>query len=205
MKNLSLLLTFVIMHFVAHAQDAIVSAVNMNVLYYGISNPVEIAVPGITSDKVTATINNGTINRTATGWEIIPGSLNECIVSVFSNNKKVADKTFRVKSIPAPIAVFAGFYSGTTSKENAAKNGRLEAKIIDFDWDIKFTIVSFTMLFKDGAMDKELFAKGNTLTEEMKSQISELTRGQSISFKDIKVLAPDGRIKELNPIIITIE
>jgi gliding motility-associated protein GldM len=205
MKNLSLLLTLVMMQFVAHAQDAVVSPVKMNVLYLGISNPVEIAVPGITSDKVTATTNNGTINRTATGWEIIPGNLNECIVSVFSNNKKVADKTFRVKSIPAPIAVFAGFNSGTTLKENAAKNGRLEAKIIDFDWDLKFNIVSFTMLIKNGAVDKELVAKGNTLTEEMKSQISELTRGQSITFKDIKVLAPDGKIKELNPIIITIE
>lgn len=204
MKKLSLLLFLVMLQIAVHAQDAVVSPTNMNLLYSGVANPIEIAVPGITTDKVTATVTNGTITRTAKGWEINPQNMKECIVTVFANNKKIADKSFRVKPLPVPVAIFAGNYTGAVSRENALKNASLEAKIMDFVWDLKYNIVSFNMLIKNGAGDKELSVKGNTLSDVMKSQISSLTRGQSVIFKDIKAMGPDGREKELNPIVLQI-
>jgi hypothetical protein len=184
--------------------DGVVSVTNMNILYLGISNPVEIAVPGFTSDKVTASVTNGTINRSATGWDVKPASLSDLVLTVLVDNNKVTERNFRVKPIPPPVAVFAGINNGSASKD-ALVNATLEAELKDFLWDLKFEIVSFTFLFKRDGLNKEIASKGNVLTPEMKSIISDLTRGQYINFKDIKAIGPDGRSRELSPVILKID
>jgi bla regulator protein blaR1 len=185
-------------------EDGVAAATNMNVLYLGISNPVEIAVPGVTSDKVTATITNGTITRTTTGWEVKPSSFNDLVLTILVNNKKVSEKKFRVKQIPSPVAVFAGINNGTASKDVLA-TGNLEAELKDFLWDLKFEIESFTLAFSKDGFDREITSKGNKLTDEMRSIISVLKPGQFIIFKDIKAIGPDGKLKDLNPLILKIE
>jgi len=184
--------------------NGVAAATNMNVLYLGIPNPIEIAVPGVTSDKVTATITNGTINKTSTGWEVNPSSFNDLVLTILVKNKKVNEKTFRVKPIPAPVAVYAHKSNGTASKD-ALITGTLEAELKDFFWDLKFEIESFTFFFSSDGFDREITSKGNKLTDEMKSIISNLKRGQYIIFKDIKALGPDGKTYDLNPLILKID
>jgi gliding motility-associated protein GldM len=209
MKTIYLILSLLMIPFITHAQeigkDAVVSAVKMNVLYRGIPNPIEIAVPGVTSDKVTATITNGTIKRVTNGWEVIPGGQTESIITVSANNKKVSEKIFRVKYIPKPVAVFAGISNGAISKDNVLKTEALEAKLIDFDWDLKFNIESFKFFISTDTGDIERPSDGDKLTDKMKSLMSGLKRGQTIVFKDIKSIAPDGKIFDLNPIVLKIE
>jgi beta-lactamase regulating signal transducer with metallopeptidase domain len=185
--------------------DGVAAATNMNVLYLGIPNPIEIAVPGVTSNKVSATITNGTINRTTTGWEVIPASFDDLVLTILVNNKKVNEKKFRVKPIPAPVAVFAGINNGALSKKDALLSGTLEAELKDFFWDLKFKIESFTFAFSKDGFDREITSKGNKLTDEMKSIIYDLKRGQYIIFKDIKAVGPDAKINDLNPLILKIE
>lgn len=182
-------------------EDGVAAATKMNVLYLGISNPIEIAVPGVTSDKVSATITNGTINRTTTGWEVKPSSLNDLVLIILVNNKKVSEKKFRVKAIPSPVPVFAGLNNGSASKD-VLLTGTLEAELKDFLWDIKFEIESFTFAFSKDGFDREITSKGNKLTDEMKSIIFDLKQGQYIIFKDIKAIGPDGKLKDLNQLIL---
>jgi gliding motility-associated protein GldM len=209
MKSICLAVCLLALSFIASAQetgnDAVVSATKMNILYLGIANPVEIAVPGITSDKISATVNNGTIVRTSNGWEVKPGSPEETIITVFVNNKKVSEKLFRVKTIPFPSAYFAGKSNGSTSREITTKTQSLEARLRDFDWDLKFEVESFILLFLKDGSEKQIISDGNKLTEEMKVAISDLKRGQYVTFKDIKVIAPDGRKMDLNPLILKLD
>jgi hypothetical protein len=121
------------------------------------------------------------------------------------NGKKVADKIFRVKTIPSPVAVFARKNSGAVSKEVALKVETLEAELADFGWDMSFKINSFSFILSDGSGDRVEFAKDNRITERMKSLMTSLQTGQSIYFKDIKATGPDGRTVALNPIILKID
>lgn len=188
MKKICLLFgVLLVLQYPTTGQNAVVSPVRMNILYAGLPNPIEIAVPGIATDKISATVDNGTITRTADGWQIIPVNVNPCVITIFAGNKKIDEKTFRVKPTPNPVAFFAQTSSGVISKENALRGDRLEARFVDFEWDIEYKIVSFTMVAKDGS---EFFAKDNSLTNEMKSQVSGLTRGNSIIFKDIRAVRP---------------
>jgi gliding motility-associated protein GldM len=210
MKKMFMTMIFMIMiPFIVDAQgtsqDAVVAATNMNVLYLGIANPVEVAVPGVLSDNVTVTLSNGTIKKVSNGWEVFPANTGESVFTISVNGIKVADKTFRVKTIPFPVAVFAGKNVGTVSKTEVLKVEALEARLPDFAWDINFKINSFSLLMSDESGDRMEFAKDNRITDRMKSLLTSLQRGQTIAFKDIKATGPDGRTIALNPILLKIE
>jgi hypothetical protein len=117
----------------------------------------------------------------------------------------VNEKKFRVKQIPSPIAVFAGKNNGSLSKNDILKAGTLEAELKDFLWDLKFEIESFTFFFSSNGFDREITSKGNKLTDEMKSNISNFRSGQYIIFKDIKAIGPDGKTYDLNSVILKID
>jgi hypothetical protein len=187
------------------AKDAVVAPVKMNVMYRGMANPFEIAVPGVASEKITATVSNGTIKKVASGWEISPGDASECVVSVLVDNKKVSDKKFRIKLVPDPVAVFAGKYDGRVTKDIALKTEVLDAELINFDWDLKFTVKSFRFLSSDGKYDYEEVSNGNKLTDKMRSLITNCKTGQNIVFKDIVAIGPDGKNRNLNPVVIVLE
>lgn len=186
-------------------KGAVVAATYMNVLYRGVSNPIAIAVPGIASENVAATVTNGTIKKVNEGWEIIPGDQDLSQVSVMVNGKKVSEKEFRVRNIPVPEASFAGKNNGVASKELVSETETLEVKLGDFVWNLRFTITGFRMRYTRDNADYEFVSDSNMLTNEMKSAISGLKKGETLIFKDIKSIGPDGRAKDLSPIILKID
>lgn len=209
MKTICLIISLLIIPSFLNAQkignDAVVASVNMNVLYRGMANPIEIAVSGVTSDKVTAIITNGTLSKTAAGFSVSPGEQAESIITILVDNKKVSEKTFRVKNVPNPVAVFSGKYEGQIAKEIALKTDILEVELKDFLWDLKFEIESFTLFCSQDNIDREESTNGNKLTDKMKSLISDIKPGKMIVFKDIKAISPDGKIRDLNQIVLTIK
>jgi hypothetical protein len=209
MKSNYLLLVLLLFSVYGTAQengkDAVVALPNLNVLYAGIANPVQIAVPGVTSEKVTATVINGSINKTTDGWEIKPAAASGTVtLSVLVNNQKISEKIFRIKPIPVPMAVIAGKGNGTMSKNGIIEAGEIYTEMKDFLWEVKFEITSFTFLYSENGNDKEILATSNKLTDEMKSIILNLERGKNIVFKDIKAIGPDSRIHNISPVILAI-
>lgn len=209
MKSNYLSLLLVLLSLCVSAQekgkDAVVALPNVNVLYYGIPNPVQIAVPGVTSEKVTTTVINGSINKTSDGWEIKPSSVSGTVIlSVFVDNQKVSEKIFRVKPVPAPFAVLAGKENGVMSKDGIINAGKIETVIKDFLWDVRFEIVSYTFLYTENGNDKEIAATGNNLTDEMKSVIANLQPGKNLVFKDIKAIDPAREIHNISPLVLSI-
>jgi hypothetical protein len=209
MKTFYLMLSLLMISEFLNAQsitnDAVVAAVKMNVLYRGLDNPIEIAVPGVKSDRVDAAISNGTIKKMAYGWEVEPGEQPVSIISVFVDKKKVTEKTFRVKNVPIPVAVFVGKNEGEILREMALSNQVIEVELKDFLWDLRFNIESFKLDYINNGFVAELTATGNKLTKEMINAISSIKSGNKIIFKDIKAVGPDGKTRELNPIVLTIK
>ena len=208
MKTISLTFSLLMLSLTLISQeigkDAVVASSKMNVLYRGLDNPIEIAVPGVKSDKVSATITNGTIKKSSIGWVASPGDQSESIITVLADNKKVSEKIFRVKSIPIPVALFAGKNNAEIAKDIAVKTETLDVELKDFLWDLKFVIKSFTLSWNKDNYDISESSTSNKLTEKMKEAISNGKVGQKFYFEKIKAIGPDGREKDLNPIIITI-
>jgi gliding motility-associated protein GldM len=206
--------------YVVGEQNVIVSATAMNVMYYGINNPIDVSVPGISPDKLKIRVVNGSFSaekvKNSKGdnfkgaWAVKPNAVGQnvqVLVTADINGKPVqyAPYEFRVKSIPNPVALFANKSTGTVPRATAAAQQGVFAVLPDFDFDLQYTVTGFTVLYSDKGADFEESSTSSNLTPKQKDLIGRLTRGKNLIIKDIKALGPDGRTKELLPVILKID
>jgi gliding motility-associated protein GldM len=195
--------------------NVVVSPTAMNVLYKGVENPIDISVPGVGSDRISVRMTNGTIKKgkykdfrgqfIAEPAEIgKPASL---IVSADVNGRKMefAPVEFRVKRIPDPVAKFGNTGGGLIDKTTAQSAPPIVAALDGFEFDLKYEIVSFTFqTYGQGGFTTRLTATGPRLTEQMKTAINAMTKGQDFFFLEIKALAPDKTTRDLSAIALKI-
>lgn len=189
-----------------------ISAKKMNVFYIGVDNPVSIDISGIPREKISPTISNGTIiaDPSSNDWivEVPTGSPDVVInirATINGELKNMGSKKFRVKNMPNPIATIANKSSGVLKKEIMIAAGAILPKMPDdFDFDHYFVISSFTMSLQRGFKVYNLDSKNTYLTKEMIGQIEKTNRGQSIVFENIIVRDPEGKEREISPIVLTI-
>ncbi|MDR3093116.1 MAG: gliding motility protein GldM [Bacteroidales bacterium] len=185
--------------------DAVISATKMNVFYIGVDNPVSISVSGVPSDKISATMTNGTLSKSGNGWIAKPlkaGTM--ATVTVSANGKVMGKMDYRVKTVPNPVAKVAGKISGKIDKATLVAQVAVQAEMENFDFDLKFRVTEFSVsaIVKGFAQDK--FTKGAAITPEQKSLINGLAKGAKVYFEGIKVVGPDGSSRELPAIAFTI-
>jgi gliding motility-associated protein GldM len=187
----------------------VVSPTKMNVFYRGLPNPVEISVPGVPSDKITATVNaDHRLEKLPDGSFIVrPGAAATCEITVTAtlpdgSKKSMPAKSFRVKRIPDPVPVFAGKTPSDRTIDKATMMGApgVSARMEGFDFDLQVLVKSFTLvLSREGTMvDKP--SNSNALTGEQKTMLERASRGSTIYIDDIVVKMPDGTERLLAPI-----
>jgi gliding motility-associated protein GldM len=206
--------------YVVGEQNVIVSPTAMNVMYMGIPNPIDVSVPSISPDKIKIKVVNGSFTtekvKNSKGenfkgsWAVKPNAVGQnvqIVVTADINGKPVqfAPYEFRVKSIPSPVALFAQKSTGTVQRATAAAQQGVFAILPDFDFDLQYTVTGFTVLYSDKGADYEESSTNSNLTPKQKELIGRLTRGKNLIIKDIKALGPDGKTKELLPVILKID
>jgi hypothetical protein len=130
----------------------------------------------------------------------------EAIVSVTADiqgeRKNMGQFKFRLKSVPDPVAKFAG----KTSVDNTVKKSELTAalgviaELKDFVFDLNYPIRSFDITVVMGGDVKTLSSTSNRLTSEQKELLREVRRNQVVIVENIKATAPDGTIRKLGSI-----
>jgi gliding motility-associated protein GldM len=189
----------------------VVSPIKMNVFYRGLDNPVEISVPGVANDKLQVSISSGhKIRRQSDGsYNVTPSSSTSNKKAIISVKGEMPDGSianlgnaeFRVKRIPDPVPFWAGKRPSdrTISKTQILGFAPLAAKMDNFDFDVKVRVKSFTIrVSKDGTF-KDLSSGNNRITDDMKSLLERVRRGNTIYFEDIIVSMPDGTERILPP------
>jgi len=194
--------------------NVVVSPTAMNVLYQGIDNPIDISVPGIGSDKLTARMTNGDIKKGTLKnyrgeWIAQPKVVGEkALVTVSANiDGKVQSfppVEFRVRKIPDPVAKFAGLSEGNLSRSVAAVQQVVSAVLENFEFDLTYTITGFTVSVNDKGFDITEQSTNNKLTDKQKGLIGNLRAGQKLYIEKITAVGPDGRTRNLSPIILKI-
>ena len=200
--------------------NVVVSPTGMNVLYTGIDNPIDVSVPGVGPGDIKLRVTNGSLTtgkvKNPAGqffrgnWIVnpaTPGTNVQVFVTANVNNKPTnfAPLEFRVKPLPTPIAVFGGKSSGRITKQVALSQQGVFATLPDFDFQLVYNVTGFTILTSDRGEDFEEKSNGSSVTPKQKELITRLTRGKNLFIKDIQAKGPDGRIKDLGSIILTID
>ncbi len=200
--------------------NVVVSPTAMNVMYMGIPNPIDVSVPGVSPNNIRIRVVNGSFTtekvKNSRGqnfrgnWAVKPNAVGQNVQVYVSSVDGTKQTTFppiefRVKPLPAPIAVFAGKNTGSVPKNTAAAQTGVYASLPDFDFDLVWNVTGFTVLYTDNRGDFEEQSNSSALTARQKDLINRLTRGKNLFIKDIKARGPDGKTIDLNPIILKID
>jgi beta-lactamase regulating signal transducer with metallopeptidase domain len=187
--------------------DDIIAAIvpiKMNVLYLGVDNPVDVAVSGFKSENLEVELDNGRIQGSDGHYIVNPARAGEAVITVYSNGKKTGSVTFRVKSIPDPMARVGVKASGEITKNELLEAGGINAHV-NVDFDIQFKALSFEMSTPDPS---GYVVKGTSTTDRFSEKqieiINSLIKDQKLYFEEIKAIGPDGAIRNLGPMIFTI-
>ena len=202
------------------AKTAVVSPVNMNILYLEVDNPLICSVPGYTPGEISAVINNGKMSSTKKSlgeYSARPSKKGKALVSLYANvdgkRTKMGDMEFRVKPVPPPKAELLGSKSinGTTviDKMMMVNAGGILAKLKDFDFKgVRYMITSFrlTGVYKGEQMKEE--TKGPQFSSKMINIIKNIKSGNTITISNIQAKRVDYKNSNeipLDPLVIEIK
>lgn len=176
----------------------VVSATKMNVLYIGVDNPIDISVPGVAAENLQPSLAGGTLTGAKGSYVARVTGGTEAMVSVSAKGssgpaKPMGSFKFRVKRVPDPVAFVAGKKGDATiSKSEALTIPGVVPKLENFDFDLKYEMVSFEMTMNIRGTLVTVPATGNALTEEMKKNLKFASAGTKIYFENVRAKGPNG-------------
>ncbi len=201
-------------------KTAVVSPVNMNILYLEVDNPLQISVPGFSAGEITASISNGSVfaKKKSSGEYIArPKKKGKASVSLFAKidgkKTKMGSVEFRVKEVPPPKAKvqLAKQVGGTIiiEKMQLVNAGGVLAELKDFDFKgVRYIITSYrlTGMYKGEQMKEDV--KGPAFSEKMKTIIKNTKSGNTITISNIRAKRIDTKNtkeRQLDPLVLEIK
>jgi len=202
------------------AKTAVVSPINMNILYLEVDNPLKISVPGYTAGEISAVISNGKVSATKRSlgeYSARPSKKGKAVVSLYAKvegkRTKMGQMEFRVKEVPPPKAKvqFAISANGVLviDKMKMVNAGGLGAELKDFDFKgVRYVITSYRLsgVYKGEQMKED--TKGPQFTSKMINIIKNTKSGNAITISNIKAKRVDAKntaIRVLDPLVIEIK
>ncbi len=184
--------------------NLVVSPTKMNVFYRGVDNPVDVSVAGYSAKDIAPSMSNGSISKAATGFIVRPGKDAKALVGVTVTNPDGTKKSmpgieFRVKNVPNPTPFFGGksVNDETIKKTELTASQGVIAKMLDFEFDLKFDVVEYRVTMIVGGTPIEKMTKGPAVSSDMKEMFSKAKPGQKIYIEGIKARGPDGTVRNL--------
>jgi len=201
-------------------KTAVVSPVNMNILYLEVDNPLQISVPGFSAGEITASISNGSISaiKKSNGEYIArPSKKGKASVTLYAQidgkRTKMGAVEFRVKEVPPPkakvqLAKQAGG-SLVIEKMELVNSGGVLAELKDFDFKgVRYIITSYrlTGMYKGEQMKEDV--KGGAFNDKMITIIKNTKSGNTITISNIKAKRVDTKNtkeRQLDPLVLEIK
>lgn len=188
-----------------------ISNTEMNIMYRGFDNKFNISVPGVPNEKLKVDVQGASCSRQGGLWIIKPGDASKQVVvtvraELDGKSQSMGSQTYRVKALPNPGAFFVAggksYSEGSVPKKQlTAADSYVEASYgEDGILDLPFQIVSFTL----AAGNKLMESKSGKLTSEQINYIKGMRSGEMLSIMSVRAKGPDGKIKPLNAIPLTI-
>ena len=193
---------------IMNSSMATIYGVNMNVVYRGINNKVNITIPGIQEDKLSVVCEGGKITKSGKEYVVRPERDGTIKINVLAemNGKKVTmgSQEYRVKYLPDPKAFLQ--YVDQNGMPSTIQDGRLGRRFLKDDkttliasygedelLKANFKITSFSMVTVVGSADSQ----GGKLSAAQIRLLDRLEGNDYITFKNIRAVGPDGKTRNL--------
>jgi gliding motility-associated protein GldM len=182
--------------------NASIALPKMNVLYIGYNNPVFVAAGGAGAEQLSVSMSGGGGSISGGRGEYIArvtSQTDNCIITVSANGKVLGQQSFRVRSLPDPVATVGGEQSGANVSAAAFKaQAGVGAYVKDFPLDLKYNVTSFSIVAdtEDGDI-ATADCTGNAWSPKARQIINGLKSGQLITIENIYCVGEDGRRRKL--------
>lgn len=189
--------------------ELFIGSPNMNIVYLGIQNQLEILVNGIRNERLYIESSQGTISKNSK-----PGEYSLLINSTDYNNRiatvrayyidsidskiLIGEKDFRIRQIPNPVPMVGPIeQSGLVSIGQIRSANFLLLVMKDLPYaGLSWKPVSYTATIQPKFGKKKIFfEKDVLLSNELKSEMNKLKSGDQITFSDIIGSGPNGEKK----------
>jgi gliding motility-associated protein GldM len=187
-----------------------VANAEMNVLYIGYDNKIEVAASGYASFKASCDKcsmsggSNGMYTATVKGGT--EATITVSGVDDKGNSTTVAQKLFRIKRLPdpSPKIVGAGVESSTVKIGKIKQAQTLLAELKGSPLNVKFTVTKFTVSVVKNGEVVEARCTGNKLSGKAKNLLKGLKKGQKCYFEEVYAKGPKGGAKKIPSLIFKV-
>lgn len=184
----------------------------MNVFYIGVPNPVTVSAAGYSLQDVSLNVEGAQITPKDPGhYDLVltkPGNITARIMAKDAAGvKEISSMPIRVKYIPDPIAEIGGKPGGVMPLNVFKAQLGIIASLKSFEFDARFKVVSFSYsaLPKRGDLIGPYNVKGGSFAGEAKGAMDRAKAGDKVFLDEIKAVGPDGRIRQLSSLIVTLQ
>lgn len=194
------------------APSAAVFLEKMNVFYIGVDNPIQISAAGVAPSDLQPSLSGGSMSSAGK-----PGSYivrvtggTEATLNVSAklngSSKSMGQFKFRVKRVPDPVAYVGSIKGdGQMSKSELQNQSGVFAKMENFDFDLKFTVVSFIMSMNVNGVFVDKKGTGPAITGDMKAMLAGAKPGNKVFFEQVTVQGPDGTLRKIPGVNIKVK
>lgn len=180
----------------------------MNVLYIGVDNPLTISGGSTGSERVKVSFPNGTITKVSGDRYIAKPAGNPALSKIIVNaDGKNYEFPMRVKSLPNPAGFVGAKKGGAIGAAEFKAIGALIAKLEDSDFEAPFRVVSYKLAAIGGGITTytEAVNEGNRWNGSAAAIVQRATPGTNIFFDNIRVVGPDGKNREIQPMVFSLK
>jgi gliding motility-associated protein GldM len=187
-----------------------ISLPEMNVLYIGYPNKINVSGGGVGAEKISISVNGGggRADKVANGEFIVKVSqqTDNCVISAYADGKQIGALTYRVRQMPEPTATVGGQKSGAfVNAATLAAQGGVGAYIENFPLNLRYSVINFNAVGVDedgNVMTKP--CQGNTFTQDARNMIKKMRSGDILTIENIYCVGPDGRRIKLPSLLYNI-
>jgi gliding motility-associated protein GldM len=181
----------------------------MNVVYIGVANPMTISGGTVGAEKVHVSFESpgATITKTTGDHYEARATTPGLAKIIVTANGKAFPFDIRVKNLPLPAGFIGSKKGGSISSAEFKAIGGLIARLEDSDFEAPFKVVSYKIGAEGGGLSAytEASNDGNRWSGNAASIVSRATPGTHIFFDQIRVIGPDGKQREITPMVFSLK
>ncbi|HRP00723.1 MAG TPA: GldM family protein [Flavobacteriales bacterium] len=186
----------------------VVAPTKLNIIYRGVDNPVDIAVPGVPCDQLNVKVSHGRLVGTGCSYVVNVGADADRVVRItvswsIGDKSASAESLFRVKDPPLPVTCFAGACTDhdTIHFANFHAAQGVIPRLMDFDMDIVLKVVQYRLRILRACTPMfDATVNEARLSPEMREALQGVRSGDEVLLTEIKMMDPMGVIKPLAPL-----
>jgi len=194
--------TSTINYTVGTATGAFVSAEKVKVLYIGLDNELAVSGGNVGDEKVSVSINNGSLSKIGPGRYVAkPSSVGKAVVTVNADGKPSSFE-FRVKSVPDPTPMVGPSKGGRIAANVFKAQQGIRAELENFVFEgVTFTVTGYTFYatgsgFPDPGVVPGI--RGNSFGPAQ-SVMQKCKPGTTVILDEITAVGPGGTTRKLPP------